>query len=326
MIRISAPGKMMVAGEYAVLHGRRALVAAVDRRVVLTLHDDGSSGGSDASAGSSGLPPEAEVARKVAETRLGRVPGTMSLDVSHLRSESGAQKLGLGSSSAAAVAAAAAVHAAHGRDVAADETRRAILEDAMRGHHRVAPKGSGADVAAATLGGITLYRRVDERFEAEARALPEGVVVRVVWTGKEARTSVLVDAVDALRDEDPKGHDEAIAAIADAAEAMIASAESAATRTLVEAVAAHGEAMGELGKRCGAPIVEERLEAVMRLAREAGGGAKPSGAGGGDVALAFFETEDGARRFEAACAKADFTLLSLRLGAHGVEQRTEADL
>jgi hypothetical protein len=29
---VSAPGKMMIAGEYAVLHGAEALVAAVDRR------------------------------------------------------------------------------------------------------------------------------------------------------------------------------------------------------------------------------------------------------------------------------------------------------
>ncbi|HKU42775.1 MAG TPA: hypothetical protein VJR89_31670, partial [Polyangiales bacterium] len=31
---VSAPGKMMIAGEYAVLHGSEALVAAVDRRAL----------------------------------------------------------------------------------------------------------------------------------------------------------------------------------------------------------------------------------------------------------------------------------------------------
>ncbi len=323
MIRVSAPGKMMVAGEYAVLHGHRSLVAAVDRRVLLTLADDGSSAASDASGDRPRLPPEAEVAREVAEARLGPTPGVMSLDARHLRSESGAQKLGLGSSSAAAVAAAAAVHAAHGRDVAADETRLQILDDAMQGHHRVAPEGSGADVAAATLGGVTLYRRWGERFEAANATLPSGLVTRVVWTGKEARTSELVRAVGALRARDASGHDAAIAAIAEAAEAMIAAAESGDAAGWIEAVEAHGAAMAGLGARAEAPIVEERLLSVMSLASEVGGAAKPSGAGGGDVALAFFADEDAARQFASACAEAGFDLLSLSLGARGVEARRE---
>jgi phosphomevalonate kinase len=310
---------MMVAGEYAVLHGHRALVAAVDRRVLLTLDDDGSKDTSDGSPGRAGLPPEAEVARKVAEARLGQVPGTMSLDVSHLRNESGERKLGLGSSSAAAVAAAAAVHAFHGRDVTGAEARREIMGDAMKGHHQVAPRGSGADVAAATLGGITLYRREGERFGVEPRTLPTGVIARVVWTGKEARTNVLVDAVARLRDEDREAHDAAIARIAEAAEAMIDAAGRNATSAWIEAVEDHGEAMAELGVRAEAPIVEDRLLAVMSLAAEVGGAAKPAGAGGGDVALAFFGDDDAARRFDAACAETDFTLLSLQLGARGVE-------
>jgi phosphomevalonate kinase len=326
VIRISAPGKMMIAGEYAVLHGRRALVAAVDRRVLLTFAVDGSKDSSDDSRGRAGLPPEAAVARKVAEARLGEVPGTMSLDVSHLRSQSGAQKLGLGSSSAAAVAAAAAVHAFHGRDVTNAEARREILADAMRGHHQVAPQGSGADVAAATLGGITIYRREAERFDAAPSALPEGVVCRVAWTGKEARTSELVHSVAQLRERAPAEHDAAIARIAEAAEAMIDAADRRAPRAWIEAVEAHGEAMAELGARAEVPIVEERLLAVMSLAAEAGGAAKPSGAGGGDVALAFFESDDATRRFEAACAEADFTLLSLQLGARGVAPEETDDV
>ena len=37
MIEVSAPGKLVVSGEYAVLTGAPALVAAVDRRVTCTL-------------------------------------------------------------------------------------------------------------------------------------------------------------------------------------------------------------------------------------------------------------------------------------------------
>ena len=37
MIEASAPGKLVLSGEYAVLSGGPALVAAVDRRVTCTL-------------------------------------------------------------------------------------------------------------------------------------------------------------------------------------------------------------------------------------------------------------------------------------------------
>jgi phosphomevalonate kinase len=309
---------MMLAGEYAVLYGRRALVAAVDRRVRLRLGENGSKQGGDVSPDAPGLPPEALLAREVAEARLGAVAGQMILDVSNLRSEGGERKLGLGSSAAAAAAAAAAVHVAHGGDVTTDQVRRAILDDAMAGHRRVAPDGSGADVAACTLGGVVVFRRDSEEFEAHAMQLPEGLTLRVVWTGVEARTSDLVARVRALRDADREGHDVAIDRIGAAADALIDAAIAGEIEALVEAAGEHGEAMKDLGVLAGAPIVDDGLAEVMRLAHASNGAAKPSGAGGGDVAIAFFADDDAARHFEGACAEADFTLLSVGFGADGV--------
>ena len=74
----------------------------------------------------------------------------------------------------------------------------------------------------------------------------------------------------------------------------------------VAAAAAYGEAMARLGAAAGLPIVEDRLAHIAALAAEAGGAAKPSGAGGGDVAVAFFASESAAQRFERACATRPF--------------------
>ena len=324
MIHVSAPGKLMIAGEYAVLHGHAALVAAVDRRARLTLETAG--GQVDASTHdvkpaplTHPLPAEAVAAREIAQARLGAVPGAMTLDVSRLRSDGQAQKLGLGSSAAAAVAAAAAVFVAHGRDLADPVVRAEVLDDAMAGHRRIAPNGSGADVAAATLGGIVRFVRPEgaagDAFEATPASLPTNVGMRIVWTGAEARTSDLVARVDAWAAGDARSHDELIGRIG-AAAVMLAGATDA--QTVIAAAEAHGEAMAELGDRSGAPIVEERLREVMRAAMAAGGAAKPSGAGGGDVAIAFFACEDDSERFESACAETGFTMLALGLGEGGV--------
>ena len=86
----------------------------------------------------------------------------------------------------------------------------------------------------------------------------------------------------------------------------------------MRAADAHGEAMGRLGASAGAPIVTAELDRVAQIARSCGGGAKPSGAGGGDVALAFFSDAERGARFETACEEAGFTLLSVALGADGV--------
>src|SRR5690606_39244631 len=96
---ISAPGKLMISGEYVVLDGVDALVAAVDARVMARLSPPGSDGSPEEAPGSprgGGLPPEAVLARRYAEHELGAVPMGLTIDTSALRS--GDRKLGLGSS------------------------------------------------------------------------------------------------------------------------------------------------------------------------------------------------------------------------------------
>ena len=94
------------------------------------------------------------------------------------------------------------------------------------------------------------------------------------------------------------------------AEAPSASAVAAAQR--------HGEAMDGLGQAAGAPIVTDALRQTASLAADHGGGAKPSGAGGGDVALAFFADRAGAGSFRKALLRTELALLPLRMDADGV--------
>lgn len=316
MIRLSAPGKLMISGEYVVLDGAEALVAAVDRRLIALGSRppiDGSPERGASSPEGAGLPPEALLARQHAEDVLGATDMDLHIDASALRSSD--RKLGLGSSSAASAAAAGAVVAYHGGDVAAE--RRRVLEWALRGHRAIAPQGSGADVAAATLGGLVRFER--ERAE-DARVVewPAELRVEVVWTGKPARTSELVAKVRALRERDPAAYRGATGPLHAAAEALLGAVLEGDAEETTRAADAHGEAMRGLGEAADAPIVTPLLAEAARLAREHGGGAKPSGAGGGDVALAFFTRDDDAAAFRRACPEAGLDLLSVQLGAEGV--------
>ncbi|MCZ7683476.1 MAG: diphosphomevalonate decarboxylase [Sandaracinaceae bacterium] len=313
---VSAPGKLMISGEYVVLDGAEALVAAVDARAVARLSPPRSDRSPDGDPGSphrEGLPPEAVLARSYAEQELGPVPMELTIDTSALRA--GDRKLGLGSSAAASAASAGAVLAYHGGDPARERPR--ILGWALAGHRAVAPQGSGADVAASTLGGVVRFQR-DTPEAASVVAWPEGLEVVVVWTGEPARTSDLLARVRGLADADRARYDAASAALRDAARAL--------------PLGGHRRRRG--GRRAGRRRARARHGAARRGGggadrhRAVGGGGGARGAlgrggqalrrGGGDVALAFFADPDAAARFRAECSSHGLTPLPLVIGAEGV--------
>jgi phosphomevalonate kinase len=302
----------MISGEYAVLEGGRALVAAVNRRARVAL--DPVSGSDTRDPDAQDHPPEVRSTRERAELAFGRVSMDLSLDVSSLRE--GERKLGLGSSAAASVATAAAVAAAQGRDVSTE--RHEILALALEGHRAVAPEGSGADVIASTLGGFVSVIRDEEGIDIEALDVAPSFVWRVVWTGSPARTSDFVGAVRALSRADRARYDRCIAAIDEASRVFIEAFEADDVQSGIDAVRAHHAALRSLGEAAGVPIVTPALELAADLARAEDGAAKPSGAGGGDIAVALFADEASALRFETRCRAAGLTPVPMRLGADGV--------
>jgi phosphomevalonate kinase len=76
--------------------------------------------------------------------------------------------------------------------------------------------------------------------------------------------------------------------------------------------------MDALGHAAGAPIVEDKLRGASALAQRFGGSAKPCGAGGGDVAVAFFLEEATADAFETACQRLGLQPIDVAWGARGV--------
>lgn len=321
-VHASAPGKLMISGEYAVLEGGAALVAAVSRRARVALDPvDASLGASDGSPGTASgspdaatFPPEVLLTRERAEELFGRVTMDLTLDVSSLRD--GERKLGLGSSAAASVATAAAVAAAQGKDV--EEQRHEILALALEGHRAVAPEGSGADVIASALGGFVVVSKDEEGIDVEALEPAPSFVWRVVWTGSPARTSDFVKAVKALGESDRDRYDERISDIAAASGEFIEAFGEDDVQAAIVAVRRHHAALRELGEAAGVPIVTPALAEAAQLAEAEDGAAKPSGAGGGDVAVALFADEASALRFETRCKLAGLGLVPMKLGADGV--------
>ena len=260
-MEVSAPGKLMLIGEYAVLEGAPALVAAVDRRA--TGRRTAAPGRESAVV--SGV-------RRAVEAQSGPRPFGVDIDT-HTFRDARDTKLGVGSSAATAVAAAALLSGT------GDER---ALAWALEGHRLAAGgTGSGVDVAASYFGGIVAtYAQ-----PAPARPLPSylpGLRLHVFGTGKAASTAHLVSA---CRSGSRWSHwCRVLTALAE--EGIDAYAASDRVRFL-SAVARYGRAMKGLGEDAGVSLVTERLEAVATEVAALGGAAKPSGAGGGDVAVAW---------------------------------------
>lgn len=301
-VRVSAPGKLFLLGEYAVLDGGPALLMAVDQRAVVTAADAASWRLTTAGIGvntlqleaDGSLPPgldEAE-SRRLAlfdevrtgvDRHFGESGQPLDLVVDSTSFQRNGHKLGLGSSAAVAVALTAALCCSRGNQLEPDTVFRiadAAHRDAQGGF------GSGGDVAASVHGGVILYRR---DHTPETVALPSGLCVFAVATGMGSSTVELVGRVAEYQRERPDSYRRDMDTLLTLSESTTAALSSAASvLTLVDD---YFHALVALAQHSRAGIVTERHLGLRRLAAASGAVFKPSGAGGGDLGLVFGKLE-----------------------------------
>ena len=305
---VSAPGKAFLCGEYAVLSGAPAIVAAVNRRVVARW--TGLPGESEP------LPREALATIAAARDDFGELPFHLSFDTRRLYQ--GPNKLGLGSSAAVAAASAAAVAVLRGLDLEACEVRDRVFKAALRGHSAVASQGSGGDVAAATYGGYLSVRRHSGELLVEPIKPPSSFVYTLIWTGDSARTSDLLAPVNRLKTLAPRIHNRCMAALSQCATEFSRAFCSDDGHAIIGTAREYNACMSALGVAAQAPIVTTKLRRVAQWAEWHGGAAKPCGAGGGDLAVAFFLDRSAADDFTAVCENDGLAHVKVAWGAEGV--------
>jgi phosphomevalonate kinase len=314
-ITACAPGKLFLTGEWAVLHGAPALVAAVDRLAVVTVTPAASgleveslaegtqrrldpAGDEPAPSGDAGA--VLAVVRQRAEPRRG-----LRVVVDSRAFLVGERKLGLGRSAATLVAAAAALAPA--------EAPAGILVRALEANAGFQDgRGSGADVAAAVHGGVIEARRTEGGLRIARRELPAGLHLLAGWTGTSAHTLPLL-ARYAAAPPPP-----ALVELSGAARAAAAAAEGGDGSALLEAVDRSAALLVRLGDESGLPLVTPELAALVRAANRVGAAAKPSGAGGGDCGIALATSPAQAAAVRAAWREAGILPLSVAIAERGV--------
>lgn len=199
-VTASAPGSLMLLGEHAVLHGKKALACAVNRhiRVRLTLREDREvavrSALGHAAFSLDRLEPRppfqfalAAVARRKDQLSHG-FDLAIESDFSH--------EVGLGSSASVTVAVSAALSALLGEPL----NPQRVFEDSLHVVREVQGLGSGADVAASTFGGVVAYRATP----TEIQKLDGTHPLTVVYSGSKRSTVEVVRLVDEARAAQPE--------------------------------------------------------------------------------------------------------------------------
>lgn len=281
---VLAPGKALLIGEYAVLEGEPAVVAAVNvyARAVL----------------SSGTPSSSfiEAAVREAQVELAELGRTVTgPSVPHVDTSAfmyGGRKLGIGSSAAATVAAVGALLNAAGLDLSDEKTRARAYAAAKRAHDSAqGTAGSGADLWAAVHGKLRVLGPYDT--SVEARPLP--VQLRFVATSTSVSTAMLVGRYRQVHD----AAQPAIAELGIAARGFLMAWQRGDVAALLSAIERANSGYLRLGEALGHCLLTEDHLRIAELARRVGGAAKPSGAGGGDLAVVFLPTRAAVERFSA---------------------------
>lgn len=310
----SAPGKLVLLGEYAVLEGAPALVLATAQRARVRLSPL-PTGPSQLHARPlferellfewtpQGCPDwrrnELTTADRGRLAWLGglleglalrgwwpRQPVAAELDTRAFHGADG-RKLGLGSSAALTVALAGAGAAAAGAG------REPSLEELVALHCALQRgSGSGIDVAASLYGGALRYRLEQGRPRAQPVRLPAGITLLAVASGIPVSTPAALEHLHQWASAHPEAWADLRCRLMTAASDGAAAVDAGAAE-LEEALAGFArcleelEAVSGLGEVCGDVHASPR-----RLAAEAGAVYKPSGAGGD---LGIVASTDGAR-------------------------------
>lgn len=303
----AAPGKLMIAGEYAVLGDSPeavALAVAVEPGVRaraepsagwrLAREDDGLewAAGQPAPEGLRFIHAAWAQARALLD-RAGVAPRRLVTRGSALVGEPAAGKRGVGGSASATVAVTALLCDLAGVDPlhARDEVLRLALAA-----HRTAQggRGSGYDVATVLWGGLVCWRPTAANGAGAAKRMPwpAGLALHAAFSGRGARTTSFIERVERLDAADHTALTQELAHLGACAHELVdAFADADFAALSCAARRCHAE-LAAWDRRHDLGVITSEVAQMVAVAEQHGVAAKVSGAGGGDSVIALTDDRE----------------------------------
>ena len=323
IVKTSAPGKLMLFGEHSVVFGHPCIVTAVDRRLSITVEENGEDifvldapdlglraySKKISDLGNKNLPKEVSFIETCYKLFLKKYPQKKTI---HVRSKNEFKSsYGLGSSSASTVAFAKALSEFYEVPMTNDQLFDLCYATVLE----IQGVASGFDIAAAIWGGTLYYITPHGKFIKHKTVEPinlKNLPLIVGYTGVKADTATLVRMVQNLHSENKKTINSIFTDITLLVEQ--------AKKTLQQQDWPHlGLLMDEnqaLLRRLQVSSIE--LENLIAASKSAGAmGAKLSGAGGGDCMLALAD-EDNKIAIAQEIEKVGGKIIEVKMNAEGV--------
>jgi mevalonate kinase len=304
MITVSAPGKLMLMGEHAVVYGHPCIVTAVSERLQVSMEEttDGN------------ITIDAPQVTNTRFVNQAIIDGTNIWKIKHgglgIKTQSNFSNCyGFGSSSAVTVATLFALAEVFQKPV----SKKQLFDAAYNTVLSIQGVGSGFDVAAATYGKTLLYVKGGTTLtELPWNLNTNGVSLVVGYSGVKADTTTIVKEVAKKREEQRDRVDRIFEAIGK----LVVQAKEAGDKNDWETVGKYMNFNQEYLRDLG--VSTEKLEAMIFASIHAGAyGAKLSGAGGGDCVIALVPKTK-REMVQQAIIQAGGTLVSVQTGTEGV--------
>ena len=318
MIKVSAPGKLMLFGEHAVVHGKPCIVTAVDQRMEVKAEFNGEDE-LVVNAPQLGIKNYKRTVNELGSQEMPKQVSFVEAVVKRFYEKYGLKKglnitthsqfshtFGFGSSSAITIATLKALSLLYKIRLTENEIFNLSYQSVLD----IQGVGSGFDLAAALWGGTLLYKKAAKLVkQVKVKKLP----FIVCYSGIKADTPTLVRQVEELKRRQP-GKVNKIFRQMD--KISLRTASLLAREEWVEI----GRLMNENQR-----LLEELevstllLEKLIKAALDAGAwGAKLSGAGGGDNIITLCSKEK-RKRVERALIKGGGKIMKVKLNARGVK-------
>lgn len=316
-ITASAPGKLMLYGDHAVVYGKPCIVTAVDQRIYVTVHlnekkgfhldapDLGVSGyiKDQKKLGKDEIPKAVAFIEHCYKRFLEKYPQSQGISVTTKSDFS--SLFGFGSSSAVTVAFAKALTTLYEIELSNKE----LFDVCYQAVIDVQGVGSGFDIAAAIWGG-TIYYVTPAKIVKPLTCHELPLVVG--YTGIKADTTTLVRMVESLKQQEPRRIEHIFDQISNIVDTAFQAMNENDWEKAGELMNQNQELLREL------QVSSVKIEQLITAAQQAGAyGAKLSGAGGGDCIIAICEKES-MQHIGKAVENADGKHLQVQLHAQGV--------
>lgn len=356
-LTIKVPGKLMVAGEFAVLEQNQPLVVIAVNRFVyvdavlskknkLTLasfqlenlnwsYQNGEVKIETKNPHVSFVKQAMEYTLNYLET-CGIKPTPFTLSVTSELDDRPGVKYGLGSSAAVVVGVVTAILA---QFLPEQAEKRIIYKLAALTHFAVQGNGSCADIAASTYGGTVAYHAFDGEWLKEQIAkgtavekiikaawpclkiepvkIPAQIELCIGWTGSPASTYHLVQNIKQLKGTNEAKYNAFLMASKEAVELFLQGLKTNDTAHILKGVKQNRQALIDLGTHAKTAIETPLLSKLAIAAENLGGAGKSSGAGGGDCGIGFVTSAEKAAELKAAWQKIGILPLEIKIYPNG---------